>query len=328
MTDHSSSLRLSDVLVVDVDVHVNDVPEELAPYADQPWRRALEHLATVPRRYLDIPGYAPALRVHPSFPGGVAIRHVNTAEQMLEELASIDVDMGVIFPDHLLLLALIYDRDYAFALAQAYNRWLLDKWLHRDPALVGALCVAPQHPEASAREIERYAGEGGVVAVYLPCAGVDPLWGDRIYDPIYEAAQSANLPVMLHAVNAVAPVYPFQLHRMPSVFAQHAVSHNFSMMANMVHMIATGVPERFPRLKVCFTEAGVSWVPHMKMRLDKEYLERRREVPILKKRPSHYIRRWYVATQPVEEPENPQPLVHLIDMIGDDVILFASDWPH
>ena len=35
-------------------------------------------------------------------------------------------------------------------------------------------------------------------------------------------------------------------------------------------------------------------------RLDKEYLDRRREVPFLEEWPSHYLREMYFATQPVE----------------------------
>ena len=52
-----------DLVIVDVDVHVNDTPEALAPYVDAPYRRVLEHISTLPRRYLDIPGYALRLAI-------------------------------------------------------------------------------------------------------------------------------------------------------------------------------------------------------------------------------------------------------------------------
>jgi hypothetical protein len=41
---------------------------------------------------------------------------------------------------------------------------------------------------------------------------------------------------------------------------------------------------RFPRLRIGVTEAGISWMPFVCNRLDKEYLERRREVPFLTER--------------------------------------------
>jgi predicted TIM-barrel fold metal-dependent hydrolase len=36
---------------------------------------------------------------------------------------------------------------------------------------------------------------------------------------------------------------------------------------------------------------------------------------------------WF-ATQPIEEPENPAFMVETIHHVGDDRVIFASDWPH
>src|SRR5436190_7304504 len=199
-------LRLADVIVVDADVHAHETPGALAPYCDMPWRRALEQLAGVPERYLDIPGFAPALKLDPPFPGGFALRTTTSAAQMREELAAISVDAGILFPDNLLLLAQLPNADYAAALARAYNRWLREEWLSREPSFYGALVAAPQDPADAAREIERHGSVPKVVAVYLPTSAVYPLWGHRTYDPIYAAAQEAGLPVMLHSVSAIYPV--------------------------------------------------------------------------------------------------------------------------
>lgn len=100
-------------------------------------------------------------------------------------------------------------------------------------------------------------------------------------------------------------------------------------MANIVHMITNGVPVRYPDLRIAVTEAGISWVPFLMNRLDKEYTERRREVPFLQERPSHYLKQIYVSTQPVEEPENMKDMATIIDLYdGEDHTIFASDWPH
>jgi len=321
-------LRLADVLVVDADVHAHETPAALAPYCDMPWRRSLEQLATTPARYLDIPGFAPALKLDPPFPGGFNLRTVTSAAQMVRELQELSIDVGILFPDNLLCMAILPNEAYAAALARAYNRWLVDEWLH-EPALFGALIAANQDPADAAREIERYAANPKVVAVYLPTSAVYPLWGHRKYDPIFAAAEAAGLPVMLHSVSAVAPVFPFNLEQFDTALARHTISHCFAMMANMIDMVTTGVPVRFPKLKIAFTEAGVSWVPFMMWRLDKEYNESRREVPFLEDRPSTYIRRMFFATQPVEEPANGKELVAMLQIFdGEDQVLFASDWPH
>ncbi len=323
--------KLEDILVVDADVHVHESPGELAPYCDMPWRRALENIADVEEYYLDIPGFSPGMTWYEArFPSGhEGRRMVHTQEQMREELSEIHVDIGILFPDHLLKIALITQDDYASALARAYNAWLLDKWCSQEKGLLGCIIACPLDPVDAAREIGRYAREAGMVGVYLPCSGLDPLWGHRRYDPIYEAAQETDLPVLLHSVTVVHPVFPFNLHVFETEFGRHICGHTFSIMANLVHMISSGVPVRYPDLRIALTEVGISWVPFLMNRMDKEYLERRREIPILEERPSHYMKKFYYATQPVEEPENLKDLVTLMNLYdGENQTIFASDWPH
>jgi predicted TIM-barrel fold metal-dependent hydrolase len=323
-------LTLDDVLVVDADVHVDDPPGALAPYCELPWRRSLEYLAEGgPYGYLDIPGYAPSYWPDPLFPGGRQVRTVETAEQMREELAALSIDVGVLFPDNLLLMAALPNADYASELARAYNRWLAAEWLNEGDGLYGAIIAAPQDPADAAREIRAYAGNPKVVAIYLPTAAVHPLWGHRCYDPIYDAAQETGLPVMLHSVTTISPRFPFNLDHLESAASKHIISHTFAIMVNLVDMITTGVPARFPKLKICATESGIAWVPFLMWRLDKEYAEVRREMPHLKDKPSTYIRQMFFATQPIEEPDEPKQLVALLETFdGEDQVVFASDWPH
>lgn len=318
------------MLIVDADVHANDAPGALAPYCDQPWRRALEALAETPARYLDIPGYAPSLKLDPPVPGGQPQRSVLSAREMREELSGLGIDIGILFPDNLLLFAPIPHIEYATALSHAYNRWLVEEWLVKEPGLYGVMLACPQNPEDSAREIERYAKEEKIVGVYLPTAGVNPLWGHRRYDSIMAAAEAANLPVCLHSVTLVSPAFPCQLDQFENHFGRQVLSHSFAMMANLTSLIHSGVPARYPKLRVVFTEAGVAWVPYMMWRMDKYYNEYRRMVPFLEKRPSEYMKeRMWFATQPVEEPDDPADLVTTIRLYGgEERTLFASDWPH
>jgi len=312
--ERTERTSVTDILVVDADIHLNDTPAALAE---------------TPARYLDIPGFSPTLKLDPPIPGGQANRSVHTAAEMRAELSAIGVDMGVLFPDNMLLFAPIPNIEYAVALSHAYNRWLAAEWLGEE-GLYGALLACPQDPIDSAAEIERYAGNPKVVAVYLPTAGVNPLWGHRKYDPIFAAAEAANLPVLLHSVTLISPAFPCQLDQFENHFGRQILSHSFAMMANLTSLIHTGVPARFPKLRVGFTEAGIAWVPYMMWRMDKYYNEYRRMIPFLEKRPSEYMKEmmWF-ATQPVEEPDDPKDLVAMIGLYdGADRTLFASDWPH
>ncbi len=322
---------LEELVVVDVDVHLHEIPSEMAKYCDMPWRKSLEFQATIPERYLDSPGLSPGQDgLWAPFPGGHdATRTVRTARQMVEELKAISVDIGILFPDHLLKMAILPQVDYAVALMRAYNAWMVDQWCSQEQTLKGCIVACPQDPLAAAREIEHYAKDPGIVGIYLPTAAVAPLWGHRLYDPIYHAAQAADLPVLFHSVATIHPNFPHNTHGFETEMGQHTVGHAFSIIANLVDVVTAGVMVRFPRLRIAFTEAGLSWVPFIMHRLDKEYIERRREVPYLTQRPSRYVRQFYFATQPVEEPEDPQDLVDIIRLYGgEDTTLFASDWPH
>src|SRR5581483_1929027 len=319
------------MFVVDMDVHAHELPAALVPYMEMPWRKTLEQIAKVPLRYLDVPGFAPSLGSLPPTPPTTGDRRttVLSAKQMREDLDELGVDIGVIFPDHFLTHAAIKQDEYALALARAYNRWLVDEWLGEDNGLKGAV-LAPHHdPRVAAEEVRRYASHRNIVAIYLPTSCVEPLYGHRRYDPLFDAAQETGLPVMFHSVTAIHPAFPFNLHGYDTTFAAHALAHPFSLIANLVSMMESGVPARFPNLKIAFTEGGIAWVPWIMMRLDKEYIERRREVPWLTDRPSTYIRQMYFATQPIEEPEHLRDMATLLTLFGgEDSVMFASDWPH
>lgn len=331
--DESTARRretLADLFVVDADVHVHEDPAELAQYADQPWDVALREIAKVPERYLDLPGLSPRAEYRVPFPGGSNRRQIVTsAREMREGLDELHVDQAVLFPDHLLSLAMVRDPAFATMLARAYNRWLHERWLTQERSLKGALVVAPQNPAAGAKDIRRYAGGREFACVYLPASGLKTLYGHEIYDPVYEAAAQANLPVVIHSVEAVYPAFPFQLEQFRTSLAVHALAHPLSMVANLVSMLETGVPVRHPELKIGFMEAGTAWIPFIASRLDKEYIERRREVPLLQERPSATMRRFYYGTQPIEEPERRKDLVALFELFdGENRAMFASDWPH
>ena len=87
-----------------------------------------------------------------------------------------------------------------------------------------------------------------------------------------------------------------------------------------------GVFERFPRLRVAFLECGAGWVPYMMDRMDDEFEKRgTRWCPFLRRKPSEYVREGniYFSCE-VEE----RTLPYVIELVGEDRIFFASDFPH
>ena len=316
--------------MVDLDVHVNDTPADLAPFCELPWRKSLEALEKVPQRYLDIPGFAPNFTPWAILPTIERRTTVTSPTQLREDLDLLGVNVAGAVPR----LDAAARADQAAGLRGGAGPGL-QPLARRDlagqrPRLRrrGAGARARIRVDAAA-EIRRYAGHKGVACVYLPTCCVDPLYGARWYDPMFDAAQECGLPVVLHSVTAINPVFPFNLQRFDTLFSAHVISHTVAMVANAMSMLETGVQVRFPGLDIAFTEGGIAWVPWLGMRLDKEYSERRRDVPLLTERPSHYLQRMFFATQPIEEPEHLADMATLMGLFdGENNVVFASDWPH
>jgi predicted TIM-barrel fold metal-dependent hydrolase len=333
---------LEQLWIADVDVHVNEDPIAMSHYAEARWRESLLELRHVTGRYLDLPGFSVGWEgIDPPVPGRHAdgdpvaghadweSRIVVDATQMRTELDALSIDVALLIPDHLLTLAALPNPAWACALARAYNRWLVAEWLDEGNGLYGAVVAPPHDPREAAKEILRHASHPRVVSVYLPTACVNPLWGHRMYDPIYEAAQETGLPVIFHSVSIIHPNFPHNVQGIEPAGARHALMHPLGMMANLVSLVGTGVPVRFPELRIVFTEAGITWVPFIAWKLDKEYTERRREFPFYSDPPSRYIKEFFFSTQPLEEPDRPETLVQMMEILSlTDQVLFASDWPH
>src|SRR5262245_20214120 len=138
---------LADIYVVDADVHLHEDPAELAEYAEPPWDTALREIAKVEERYLDLPAVSPRAEFRIPWPGGTNRPQVVASPAAIRrELDDLHVNIAILFPDHLLSLAMVREPAFAVALARSYNDWLADRWLRAEPTLKGAIVIPPQDP--------------------------------------------------------------------------------------------------------------------------------------------------------------------------------------
>jgi predicted TIM-barrel fold metal-dependent hydrolase len=216
--------------------------------------------------------------------------------------------------------------EFGAALCTAANEWQMEIWTRRDRRLKGSILVTPEWPEAAVAEIERRAGNRDFVQAALPPRTDEPL-GRRRYWPIYRAAAEAGLPIGLHVSGTNG--HPSTGAGWPSYYIEEHHSNVQMMQGVVTSLVMEGVFEQFPGLKIVLIEGGFAWVPALAWRLDKHWARMRGEVPHVKRPPSEYIRtHFWFTTQPVEEPENPRHMIDLIDWIGEDRLLFSTDYPH
>jgi uncharacterized protein len=214
------------------------------------------------------------------------------------------------------------------ALATAVNDWQANEWLDAEPRLRASLVVPFEYPDAAVAEIERRAQDRRFVQVQFSGRPHEPM-GRRKYWPIYAACARNGLHVMSHAFGSYGN--PIIGSGWPSFYLEDHVGPAQAMQANVISLVAEGVFEEFPTLKLVSVENGFGWIPSLLWRLDNAWTLLRSEVPHLKRPPSEYVREHvYLTTQPVEEPHKPEYFAQMLDQYGDMAshILFASDYPH
>ncbi|MEO8715360.1 MAG: amidohydrolase family protein [Acetobacteraceae bacterium] len=221
----------------------------------------------------------------------------------------------------------MFSEDMGAALAGAVNEWMAREWLDRDPRLRASILVTPRNAEFAVEEIERRAADPRFVQVLMLVSGDMPL-GRRINWPIYAAAERHGLPIGVHAGSAQH--HPPTTIGWPSYLVEDYVGHATGFQTQLISLIAEGVFDKFPALRVVLIESGVSWLFPFLWHVTKEWRGLRTEVPWVDRPPIEIVREQVRLTvQPFDAPPDPAELSRVLDQIGSDkMLLFATDYPH
>lgn len=218
-------------------------------------------------------------------------------------------------------------------LVRAANDWCIDRWLDgRDDRLYSLVLVPNQLPEESAQEIRRVGAHPRMVGVLMGANGSGFLSGHSHYFPIYKAATELGLPIVLEAGNE-SNIYTLTHHAAggpPVSYAEYRILADQSLTGHLGSMIAQGVFERFPSLKVLVMGAGAEWLGPMLARFDHKFDSHGREVPWAPKRPTDYIRESVrFTTYPLDADTETDQLVKLLRTVEgiEDLLLYASGYP-
>ncbi len=297
--------------LLDADGHVTESTEQVAKYLDEPYRRRPLNFPFYPqdgwdRRLLGTLG---------DFGGD--------AETWLRALDKGGVEATILYPTLGLFMSFIKDREWAVALCRAYNSFLHEEFVKVSPRLKAVALLPVQDPDAAALELRRSVKELGFVGAMLAADGPH-LLGDARFTPIYAEADRLGVMLGIHASGSHLGGAGVDLF--PRFIQAHTCSHPFGQMRQLTSVVFEGVPERFPGLRLAFLEAGCGWAPYWMERMDDEFDKRgRAEAPVLRKKPSEYVRSGsiYFSCE-ADEWLLPQAL----KLVGENQIVYASDFPH
>jgi predicted TIM-barrel fold metal-dependent hydrolase len=248
-------------------------------------------------------------------------RQVQLIRRSLDQMG---LDYQVVFPNALLYLGMHPVKELEVHLANAYNRWLVEKMLPEEPRLKAMLYLPFNNPEAAEETIRRFQGKPGVAGFLITSSRHKPVHSNE-YMRLYSMLEESGETLAFHAHLNWIDEYTRQLNRFISM---HAISFVLCNLVHLTNWIINGLPERFPNLKVLWIESGISWLAFATQRLDSEYLMRTSEAPLLKKLPSEYISEMFFTSQPMEQ-TNMKLLEATFEAIkAPTQLVYASDWPH
>lgn len=236
------------------------------------------------------------------------------------------VDAGVLFPT-IGILWDIADGELASAYARAYNNWVNEFASYDRRRIIPIAHLALQDPDEALRELRRCLKLGFKGIFLAPETIAGKRFSDYSFDPIWRECEASGVPICLHVIVRVGRAQGmlgnfYQPGEFRAVFG-FALGGFAQIVPAMMTMVLDGLFDRFERLKVLCVEAGCGWAPYVMDRMDEKYEHLGWTFP-LKLKPSEYLRRnvWVVA-EPAE-----RTIGNVMDLMGEERVLWGSDYPH
>jgi predicted TIM-barrel fold metal-dependent hydrolase len=248
------------------------------------------------------------------------------ARSVAAAIASQGVDVAMIYGPGYDIWIRDIDPALAAEMAKAYCRWLVDYREASGGRVIGAAPLPVQDVDRAV-DVLRYAhDELGMRAFWCrPNAVPGRTLGDRAFDRLYAELAEREVPLGVHDFMGGVGLPAAGSDRFSGLVDQHCCEHPMEQQMAMLAMISQGVFDRFPSLQVGFLEAGSAWAPWWLDRMD-EHMETVRwwSTTGLQLRPREYFARNCWITTECEE----HLLYQVIAELGDDRLLFATDFPH
>jgi predicted TIM-barrel fold metal-dependent hydrolase len=233
--------------------------------------------------------------------------------------------------------------EYRVAGARAYHRWFADCISEGGGRIYGVADPGPCHDMADTVKELRWQADHGFVSVGAPGIVRDdslPPLTDAYFEPFWSACEELGLVVSVHAGWGAAQGLFFefakmraQLRMMGGAGDEQALARELRDSGNSPlaltlaprrvfwQLAMSGVFDRHPRLKICFTEVRADWLPETLAWLDRCFEGRGIRTGL---RPSEYFhRQGYVC------PSSPRPTeIALRNQISVERFMFGVDYPH
>jgi predicted TIM-barrel fold metal-dependent hydrolase len=238
-----------------------------------------------------------------------------------------DIALQVVYPSLFLAYPLTSNNAFASALSSSYNRWLGDR-LAGNERIRWAAIVNLDDAQGAARQVREAKSLGAVAVMVLGTAGDLTLDHPTLF-PFYEALAENDLPLAVHVGWGCPSLNNLYSHIYPS----GVIAFLVPVLMGLVALISGGILDRFPNLRITFLEAGCQWVHFVLERLEHRFKRTGTQLstfhsltaPQHALPPMEYVRRGnlFFSTE-AEDVLLPQ----VVELVGQENIVFGSDMPH
>ena len=209
-------------------------------------------------------------------------------------------------------------------------RLLNDFVLHfqsKSPRFVCCASIPMVDIDDAVTEIKRSSDDGLMIA-FLPVRPPlgRPEWNDDEWAPMWAAFAETGMRIGFHI--GTEPVEPNKraglYYRGPGGAVLNYVETTYGGQRAVTQLIAAGVLDRHPELKVLVSEGGATWGPFLADRMDEGYRQHGAAVsPQLSKPPSQYLYEQVYASF-----QHDASAIKACSAMGWQNVLWGSDYPH
>ena len=214
---------------------------------------------------------------------------------------------------------LFYDAEPDDGLARArIQNDALARLVADHPDRLAALGALPlQDPELAASELRTLMDAGTLRGVELAASVGGAFLGDDRFEPFWEAAEATGAVVFIHPTTRGFDSPVFQ-----DYYLWNTVANPLETAITAAHMVAAGVMERHPGLRVLLAHGGGALLA-LRGRLRHAHGFQPQASARLRESPDDSIKRFYFDTLTHDD----ALLRALIDYAGPDHVLLGSDYP-
>ncbi len=206
---------------------------------------------------------------------------------------------------------------YAATLATLVNDAFAQIITERGPRFTALATLPLNDPAASLKELRRAVEQLRLPGAMLFSNVNGIALADKRFWPIYEYADATGAVLHIH------PTSPVGVEAMTEYWLMPLVGFLMDTTLAAAHLVFSGVPERFPRIKWVLGHLGGA-IPYLAERLDRGYHAFKECRANIKRLPSEYLKTWHYDTVNFDG----HALQLAINFAGVDRVLAGSDYPH